>query len=134
MPKDDITQQFIEACNYLLENNLVKNKSRLAYELGLSPQSFSEIIGGRRTVHTDTLQLLFKKFNINYNYVFFGELPLLNEPHNDYGNDPAPSNSLRKRIDDMNLMITELWRDNQDLREENEKLKQRLKKYSEKHK
>lgn len=134
MAKNDITDQFIEACNYLLVNNIVKNKSRLAYELGVSPQSYSEIIGGRRAVHTDTLQLLFKKFNINYNYVFFGELPLVNDSTADYNEYPSPSNPLRKRIDDMNIMITQLWRDNQDLKEENEMLKQKLKKHSDKRK
>lgn len=78
MEKDTINQRIIQAINYLLEQRIVLRKSELAEKLSCSPQTVTEILGGRQGVKVDMLQRFFDIFNVSYDFIFKGEGPVLN--------------------------------------------------------
>ncbi len=73
----DINSRFIDAYNYLNNLGKVQNKSRFAYEIGVSPQIFTEILGGRMNVSPVILQKLFDTYKISYDFIFFGLKPII---------------------------------------------------------
>jgi hypothetical protein len=78
---NDINARFIHACQYLIDNGYVKNKMKLAEELGISSSILTEIFGRRMNAHVGILAPLFRKFNVTYAYIFEGLAPIIdNKP------------------------------------------------------
>lgn len=74
-----INQRVVKAINYLLEQGVVNKKGDIADILQCSPQTITEILGGRQGMKVDILQKFFVKFNISYEYIFEGTGSILKE-------------------------------------------------------
>ena len=55
-----------------MEQNIVSKKGDIAENLGCSPQTITEILGGRQGMKIDLLQKFFDRFNVSYQYIFEG--------------------------------------------------------------
>ncbi len=80
MEQDIMNQRVVRVIHYLLEQNIVNKKSELAERLDCSPQTITEILGGRQGVKVSLLQKLFDRFDVSYNFIFRGEGEILNHP------------------------------------------------------
>lgn len=74
-----INQRVVKAINYLLEQGVVNKKGDIAEILQCSPQTITEILGGRQGMKVDILQKFFVEFNISYEYIFEGTGSILKE-------------------------------------------------------
>lgn len=72
MDKGTINQRIVIAINYLLDQGIVKKKGEIAEILQCTPQTITEILGGRQGMKVDILQKFFGKFNVSYEYIFEG--------------------------------------------------------------
>lgn len=72
MDKGAINQRIVTAINYLLDQGIVKKKGEIAEILQCTPQTITEILGGRQGMKVDILQKFFGKFNVSYEYIFEG--------------------------------------------------------------
>lgn len=72
MSNETINQRVINAINYLLEQDIVSKKGDIAVTLGCSPQTITEILGGRQGMKIELLQKFFERFNVSYQYIFEG--------------------------------------------------------------
>lgn len=79
MGNSTINQRIISSINYLLERNIVSKKGDIADTLGCSPQTITEILGGRQGMKIDLLQKFFEKFKVSYQYIFEGKGEILKE-------------------------------------------------------
>ena len=68
-----VTHRFIKCHNRLREMKIVKSSRQFAIELDYLPQSFSEILKGRRDVTIELLRKAVELYGINANYIFKGE-------------------------------------------------------------
>lgn len=74
---ETINQRVIIAINHLLEQGIAKKKSDIAELLQCTPQTITEILGGRQGMKVDMLQKFFDEFNISYEYIFEGRGDIL---------------------------------------------------------
>lgn len=72
MDKGTINQRIVIAINYLLDQGIVKKKGEIAEILQCTPQTITEILGGRQGMKVDVLQKFFDKFNVSYEFIFEG--------------------------------------------------------------
>lgn len=79
MRNSTINQRIISSINHLLERNIVSKKGDIADTLGCSPQTITEILGGRQGMKIDLLQKFFEKFKVSYQYIFEGKGEILKE-------------------------------------------------------
>ena len=79
MDKGTINQRVVKAISYLLDQGIVKKKGDIADVLQCSPQTITEILGGRQGMKVDILQKFFDKFRVSYEYIFEGTGHILKE-------------------------------------------------------
>lgn len=77
MNNESINQRVVKAINYLLEQGFVQKKGDIAEKLQCSPQTITEILGGRQGMKVEVLQKFFDGFNISYEYIFEGKGEIL---------------------------------------------------------
>lgn len=70
MEQNKVSQRAIEVFKYLKSNQIIENQSQFAKKIGMVPQSFSQVIKGKRDLTVDNLSKLFIEFNIDPAYVF----------------------------------------------------------------
>jgi len=70
-------EYFYIAINYILDKNLVKNKSELSKILNLKPSTFSEILKKRMQPNILLYRILIEKFNFNSFWLITGEGEML---------------------------------------------------------
>jgi transcriptional regulator with XRE-family HTH domain len=77
---EDITNRFVETLKTLEDRAIPAWKTRkdLAQALDCSQGIISEILGGRMNVTTHLLQKFFKAYDVNPDYIFFGEGEMFN--------------------------------------------------------
>lgn len=87
--------------DYLLLNNLVKNKSDFAKKTGSTPQKITEILSNRMGATTDTIRSISSAFNINSEWLITANGPMLkgsqaraDNSHIDYINEGMAKNSV----------------------------------------
>ncbi len=68
-----VTQRFIKCHNKLREMKVIKSSRQFAIELEYLPQSFSEILKGRRDVTIELLRKAVELYGIDANYIFTGD-------------------------------------------------------------
>lgn len=73
MNRDTINQRIVKTMNYLLNQKIVHKKGDIAEILQCSPQTITEILGGRQGMKIDILQKFFDRFNVSYEYIFEGK-------------------------------------------------------------
>jgi transcriptional regulator with XRE-family HTH domain len=89
MPKDNpkerrtaITQRFQHAIEVIEEQNPQLQRGAIANSLGISQNTFTEIMGNRQNVSPDILQNLFTAFSVNYDYIFQAKEPVIGKKIN----------------------------------------------------
>ncbi len=81
MEKSIINQRFIKAFNFLYDSKRIKKKSKFAYDIGVSPQILSEILGERMNVNLNAIQFICKEYNVNYDYIFEGQGSIIHKQY-----------------------------------------------------
>lgn len=71
-----VTQRFIKCVNKLKENKTVRSDRQFALSVDYLPQSYSEIVRGRREVTLELLYTSIEKYKINPLYIYTGNGPL----------------------------------------------------------
>lgn len=74
--KDLINQRFKDSVDYLIENNLEKNKSKLADKLNITAPKLSEIMGGRMYAPVEAIVEVCNKYHISFDWMFNGKEPM----------------------------------------------------------
>jgi len=77
MSKQTVNQRFIFAINYLVDNNIVKNKTDISIVLGSSRSKFSEILKERMNVGVDMISSLVLNYNISSDWLITGKEPMV---------------------------------------------------------
>ncbi len=77
MTDNTINDRFIKAFSELEKLKLFSSKSSFAADMGVSSSALSDILKSRHGVSAKILNLLFEKYNVRYEYIFEGELPIL---------------------------------------------------------
>ena len=90
-----INQRIISSINYLLEHNIVSKKGDIADTLGCSPQTITEILGGRQGMKIDLLQKFFERFQVSYQYIFEGKGEILKEKNTPINTQLLSENTLK---------------------------------------
>ena len=75
--KSIVTQRFIEAHKYLMDEGMITSSRHFALALNHLPQSMSSILNGKRDVTIELLRKAVQVFDINPNFLFNGERPIL---------------------------------------------------------
>ncbi len=71
-----VTKRFLTCYEHLKNDNRVRSGRQFALSLDYLPQSFSEIVNGRREVTVDLLCKAIEKYKFNPHYLFSGENPM----------------------------------------------------------
>ena len=66
----EINARFLKVCDRLVESNLVRHKTNLAQILGTYSNVMSRIKKGESTPTLKQLEILFKTFGVDANYIF----------------------------------------------------------------
>jgi hypothetical protein len=74
-----VTKRFVEAFDHLKNENRVRSGRQFAVSLDYLPQSFSEILNGRRDVTIELLRKSVEKYQINPAFLFLGQEPMFIE-------------------------------------------------------
>lgn len=77
MEKEAIHVRFIEAVNYLLDNNLVSSKGAFAEKMKISSTKLSEILNSRMKAGTELLARMCQEFKISSIWLLTGEGSML---------------------------------------------------------
>lgn len=77
MEKEAIHVRFIEAVNYLLDNNLVSSKGAFAEKMKISSTKLSEILNSRMKAGTELLARMCREFKISSIWLLTGEGSML---------------------------------------------------------
>jgi len=85
----EITARFIEAVEYLLENERIKSKAELGRELGYKSQYLNNLFNASGTAPLGVLMLFVKNYNVNLEWLFFGLGPIQGESEEFVQNDGA---------------------------------------------
>ncbi|MCB0703652.1 MAG: LexA family transcriptional regulator [Saprospiraceae bacterium] len=72
-----VTERFIKIHNKLKDDNTVRSSRQFAISLDYLPQSLSEILKGRRDVTIELIRKAVEVYQLNPNYLFSGEGPML---------------------------------------------------------
>lgn len=80
---DAINSRFIKAFKILENSGVIESKGDAASKLGCSPQVLTETLKGRQNATTPLLQNFFKHYNVNPNYIFLNQLPVINSDKNE---------------------------------------------------
>lgn len=86
-----VTQRFLQCHEELLAREKVKSRRQFALSLDYLPQSFSEIIKGRRDAPTELLRKGIMTYNMSPNFLFKGEHPM-------FGDQSQPQSSSNDKI------------------------------------
>lgn len=78
-PMNIVTKRFVEAFDHLKNENRVRSGRQFAVSLDYLPQSFSEILNGRRDVTIELLRKSMEKYHINPAFLFLGQEPVFLE-------------------------------------------------------
>lgn len=70
--RNDINRRFCEAVNYLLAQNLARNKNEVMSRLDLYLGRLSLILGGKANVSTDNIALLVKSYGVSAEWILLG--------------------------------------------------------------
>lgn len=80
-----ITRRFIKCHDKLRDEGRIKSSRQFSLALDYLPQSFSEIMKGRRDVTIELIRKGAEKFQINPTYIFTGEGPMFMTEESDKG-------------------------------------------------
>ena len=83
MEKEAIHVRFVEAVNYLLNNNLVSSKGDFAEKMKISSTKLSEILNSRMKAGTELLARMCQEFKISSIWLLTGEGSMLRSAEND---------------------------------------------------
>lgn len=83
MEKEAIHVRFVEAVNYLLNNNLVSSKGAFAEKMKISSTKLSEILNSRMKAGTELLARMCQEFKISSIWLLTGEGSMLRSAEND---------------------------------------------------
>jgi hypothetical protein len=72
----EISKRFVACHDKLKTRGLVKSSRQFALALDFAPQSFSDIVNGKRDVTIDLIRKAVGKYKFNSQYIFTGEGPL----------------------------------------------------------
>lgn len=76
-----VTKRFLTCYEQLKNDNRVRSGRQFALSLDYLPQSFSEIVNGRREVTVDLLRKAVEKYKFNPHYLLSGENPMFLYEH-----------------------------------------------------
>lgn len=77
MRKNEISDRFMKAYEYLVENHLTTDKKAFADSVGISPSLMTEIDKGRSAVGVNAIQNIVLKYNISSSWLLTGEGTML---------------------------------------------------------
>lgn len=88
-------KRFLLVINYLISENIVKNKSELANIFDISPSKFSEILKKRMMPGFELYEILISKFNINSEWLLTGKGEILKSGSNIQNNTGNSANIIQ---------------------------------------
>lgn len=90
-----VTKRFLDCFEQLKLTNKVRSGRQFAVSLDYLPQSFSEIVNGRREVTVELLRKATEQYNLNPAYLLMGLEPMILHHHAPAMHDSAhPHNGL----------------------------------------
>lgn len=118
----EIETRFIEAFELLESNKVISTRGKAANILGYKQQNLTEILKGRSKTNPYIIQKFCKEYNVNINYIIFGELPVI-EKNKDYQSkqilkkSPTQLGGFEESIEAKNMKIEFLEKENSMLKE-----------------
>lgn len=76
---NELNARFLEFFNYLISQNIVKSAKEFAEIIEVSSSLISEIVKGRTIVGSKVIQNSVIKFNLNANWLFIDNVPMLRD-------------------------------------------------------
>lgn len=77
MRKNEISDRFMKAYEYLVENHITTDKKAFADSVGISSSLMTEIDKGRSAVGVNAIQNIVLKYNISSSWLLTGEGTML---------------------------------------------------------
>lgn len=98
----DVSKRFVECHAQLKKEGRIKSSRQFSISLDYAPQSFSDIVNGKREATVELLRKAVEVYNINARFLFTGEGPLFEQGRND---DPILSIVVDGKGDEMILHV-----------------------------
>ncbi len=99
----EIENRFIEAFELLESKNLISTRGSAANILGYKQQNLTEILKGRSKTNPYLIQKFCKEYNVNIDYIIFGETPIIRDGKSIVSINPSYSISTTKEKKDSQL-------------------------------
>lgn len=126
---NDVTVRFMQAVDYLIDNNQEKTRKSLAIAIDMSVSMMTEYTKGRSNVGVVPLQNIVSKYNISAHWLLTGEGDMLRGEGNEEikrGGDDSLDGRFSSIIDVLREENKRLQADNRELNREIGRLEVRL--------